>query len=207
MGNILPDRRDLKDENAKPEKVIEPTVLIAVGERMVETAITKEADENARTKDMMSQWQLDGLLNIVTEDSFFNIVSAGLGGMRKTLVNQQPNGDWQPQAYEFEIRPGRQEQPELFMGIRWVDVNNEETIVYGSNGQPIVNVNVHTKNNEDSELKDILKLLAQRQISNDSLIEALQDANDKANAIKSDADAPVVENEPAPKKTRKVKRS
>lgn len=204
MSNILPERRNLKDSDKKPEKVIEPTVLISVGERMVETAVTKESDKTSRTKDMMSQWQLDGLLNIVTEDSFFNIVSAGLGGMRKTLVNQQPNGNWQPQSYEFEIRPGRQEQPELFMGIRWVDLNNAEEIVYGNNGQPIVNVTVNTKNDEDSELKDILKLLAQRQISNDSLIEALQNANDTANNIKN-ADEAVETDDP--KKTRKVKRS
>lgn len=204
MSNILPERRNLKDGDKKPDKVIEPTVLISVGERMVETAVTKEAEKNSRTKDMMSQWQLDGLLNIVTEDSFFNIVSAGLGGMRKTLVNQQPNGNWQPQSYEFEIRPGRQEQPELFMGIRWVDLNNAEDIVYGSNGQPMVNVNVNT-NGEDSELKDILKLLAERQISNDSLIEALQNANDTANEIGKNADKAVETDEP--KKTRKVKRS
>lgn len=201
MGNILPERQDLKD-NVELPKVIEPSVLVTIGERMVNTAIVEDVADTARIRDMMCQWNLDGLLNIVSEDSFFNMVSAALGGMRKTLLNSQPNGDWQPQAHEFEIRPGRQDKPELFMGIRWIDVKDGEDIVYGNNGQPIVNVNVN-KGSGDDDLKEILKLLAKKQVSNDALIDALQHANDTANQAKSEA---TEESAPTPKKTRRVKR-
>ena len=202
MGNILPERRDLKDTPGTL-KVIEPSVLTTVGERMVNTAIVNDVDEESRTRDMMCQWNLDGLLNIVSEDGFFNMVSAALGGMRKTLLNQQPNGDWQPHSHEFEIRPGRQEKPELFMGIRWVDTNNAEDIVYGTNGQPVVNVNVmNKKGSGDNDLKEILQLLAKKQVSNDALIEALESANAAANEAKA-----ATTEDPAPAtKTRKVKR-
>ena len=202
MGNILPERQDLKDDVELP-KVIEPSVLVTVGERMVNTAIAEDVAATARTRDMMCQWNLDGLLNIVSEDSFFNMVSAALGGMRKTLLNSQPNGDWQPQEHEFEIRPGRQDKPELFMGIRWIDVKDEEDIIYGNNWQPIVNVNVNRNESDDDDLKEILKLLAKKQVSNDVLIDALQHANDTANQAKAEA---TEEPAPTPKKTRKVKR-
>ena len=47
MGNILPERRDLKDTPGTL-KVIEPSVLTTVGERMVNTAIVNDVDEESR---------------------------------------------------------------------------------------------------------------------------------------------------------------
>ena len=70
MGNILPERRDLKDTPGTP-KVIEPSVLTTVGERMVNTAIVNDVDEESRTRDMMCQWNLDGLCPRMDSSTWF----------------------------------------------------------------------------------------------------------------------------------------
>jgi len=207
--SLLPEVETLKPVDRGETKIIDPNVLITIAKKMVSKTLVERENEDFRTKEMLCRWRIPNLLNAVTEESFFNMISAALDGQKKTLLNQQPNGRWEPCEYEFDIREGRENQPELFMGIRWLDTTGGEDLQY-HNGAPVVNVNVkHAPSPVDSTLVDAVKLLAQRQIATEDLIGMIKEA--KAAAVDATAEtedaAETVETKPAKAtKKRTVKR-
>ena len=173
---MLPEVETLKPANQGETKIIDPSVLVTIAKKMVSKTLVERENEDYRTKDMLCRWRVPNLLNAVTEESFFNMISAALDGQKKTLLNQQPNGRWEPCESEFDIREGREGQPELFMGIRWLDTTGGEDLQY-HNGAPVVNVNVkQAPSATDSTLVDAIKLLAQRQIATEDLIGMIKEA-------------------------------
>ena len=116
--NIIPEeQQSLKAGGPKStKKIIEVSLLESIGSRMV-TKTLQEVDPAFRTKDMISSWRIPNILNAVDESTWFNMVSACLDGQKKTLVNQQPNGNWQPCGFEFEKREDSG-VPLLVMGVR-----------------------------------------------------------------------------------------
>ena len=47
-----------------------------------------------------SSWPLHNLQGNVTEPTWANIINATIAGMKKTISNSQPNGDWKILQYE-----------------------------------------------------------------------------------------------------------
>lgn len=172
--SLLPPKEQYENKHlrdgAKAPKVTETSVLLATAGRMIKTAMVDEYPSDARTRVHVIRWRIPSLLNNVTEDSYFNMVSAGLAGSKKTIENQQPNGRWEPCSYEAEIREGREKSPEIFLGVKWVDLNGAPDLEY-HNGAPVMNINVSSKN-DDSDVKALVKLLAKREIESDSLQES-----------------------------------
>jgi hypothetical protein len=163
------ENKHLRDGNDAP-KVTETSVLLATAGRMIKTAMVDDYPDDARSKVHVIRWRVPSLLNNVTEDGYFNMVSAGLAGSKKTIENQQPNGNWEPCDYEVEIREGREKSPEIFLGVKWVDLNGADELEY-HNGAPVMNINVKS-NNEDNDVKALVKLLAKREIESNEAQEA-----------------------------------
>jgi len=176
--NIIPNEpKSLRlGDQESTAKIIDVSLLESVGSRMI-TKTLQEVDPSFRTRDLISRWRIPNILNAVDEPTWFNMVSACLDGQKKTLVNQQPNGDWQPCGYEFETRE-EDGVPTLILGVRWADQNNAEELIY-QNGAPIVNVNVTTDSkNENGNLEKLLTLLAEGQVSVNETLASLK--KDKA---------------------------
>lgn len=204
--SLLPEVETLKPTTKGGATIIDPNLLISTAKRMINKVIVERENEEYRTRSMLSRWRIPHLLNAVTEDSFHNMVSAALDGQKKTLLNQQPNGRWEPCEHEFDIREGREGMPELFMGIRWYDTSGSEELQY-HNGAPVVNVSVKQQAPvTDDRLVEAIKMLAERQIATEDLISMVA-------AAKTGNDTDTVQNEetvgndttPATKK-RKIKR-
>ena len=172
--NIIPEEQQslrTKDK-ANTKKIIDVSLLESIGSRMV-TKTLLEVDPSFRTKDMISSWRIPNILNAVDESTWFNMVSACLDGQKKTLVNQQPNGDWQPCGFEFDKREDSG-VPTLVLGVRWADQNGAEDLAY-QNGAPVVNVSVKTEAPQESaQLAELLTLLAQGQMSVNETLASLK---------------------------------
>jgi|15BtaG_2_1085339.scaffolds.fasta_scaffold00044_23 hypothetical protein len=172
--NIIPEeQQSLKAGGPQStKKIIDVSLLESIGSRMV-TKTLQEIDPAFRTKDMISSWRIPNILNAVDESTWFNMISACLDGQKKTLVNQQPNGDWQPCGFEFEKREDSG-VPLLVMGVRWGDQNGGEDLLY-QNGAPVVNVNVKTEAPQDNpQISELLTLLAQGQMSVNETLASLK---------------------------------
>tara|TARA_R100000664_G_C2725281_1_gene117430 strand:- start:123 stop:788 length:666 start_codon:yes stop_codon:yes gene_type:complete len=205
--SILPSERDslLVDNPNEPvssgRKIVDPSVLIATAERMV-SRVMVDANPEHRTRESICRWRVANLLSAVDESLFFNMVSGALDGMKKTILNQQPNGEWQPCEYEIEIREINDEAI-ILMGIRWTDIMGQEDVQY-QNGAPAVNVNVTAKTapaQPDSATVELLKLLAAGQLSNQDALNKLQSLAQETAAATVDVEEDVVIKEatPAPK--------
>lgn len=169
-------------------KIVDPNVLMATAERMVSRVLV-DADPDHRSRQMICRWRVSNLLSAVDESLFFNMVSAALDGMKKTILNQQPNGEWHPCDYELDIREINEEAI-MLMGIRWTDQMGQEDVQY-QNGAPAVNVNVTTKSEPakpDSAMVDLLKLLAAGQLSNQEALSKLQSLAESSTVVEVDAD-------------------
>lgn len=169
--SILPEVNESLMKKDTSRKVTDPTALIAVAKRMVEK-VSVEEDVKNRSRNLLIKWRIANLLSAVDETTFFNMVSAGLDGHKKTLANQQPNGDWQPCGYEVEVREVRGEAV-LLLGVKWTDQNGGEDVQY-QNGAPIVNVTVKTPESNNDEMIALLKMLAAGQLSAHDAIAKLQ---------------------------------
>ena len=182
--NIIPEEQQslrTKDK-ANTKKIIDVSLLESIGSRMV-TKTLQEVDPSFRTKDMISSWRIPNILNAVDESTWFNMVSACLDGQKKTLVNQQPNGDWQPCGFEFDKREDNG-VPTLVLGVRWADQNGAEDLVY-QNGAPVVNVSVKTEAPQESaQLAELLTLLAQGQMSVNETLASLKAQEDTTETTK-----------------------
>jgi hypothetical protein len=194
--SILPEQTEtLMDDGRNIRKITDPTVLITVAKRMM-NKVTVEANDENRTKEMIARWQVSNLLNAVDESTWHNMVSAALDGHKKTLVNQQPNGDWQPSEYEIEVREmdGR---AMLMLGVRWTDERGEEDVQY-HNGAPVVNLNVTTKAapQDNTQMLELLKMLAAGQLSANEAIAKLQS---EPATVQPDVEIKAATTESAPK--------
>ena len=172
--SILPEQPEsLLDDKRNTKKVTDPTVLITIANRMVNKVTVDENPEH-RSKELIARWRVSNLLSAIDEATWHNMVSAALDGQRKTLLNMQPNGDWQPTEYEVEIREVDDEAV-LLLGIRWTDERGEEDVQY-HNGAPSVNVSVTAKSdpqNNEATLA-LLKMLAAGQLSANEAIAKLE---------------------------------
>ena len=172
--NIIPNEpKSLRlGDQESAAKIIDVSLLESVGSRMI-TKTLQEVDPSFRTRDVISRWRIPNILNAVDEPTWFNMVSACLDGQKKTLINQQPNGDWQPSGYEFETRE-EDGVPTLILGVRWADQNDAEELHY-QNGAPIVNVNVTTDSkSENGNLEKLLTMLAEGQVSVNETLSSLK---------------------------------
>ena len=205
--SILPEQSDsLMDEKLNTKKVTDPSVLLAIANRMI-NKVKVDDNPDHRSKEMIARWRVSNLLSAVDEATWHNMISAALDGQRKTLLNVQSNGDWQPCEYEVEIREDNNEA--FFMlGVRWTDERGEEDVQY-HNGAPAVNVSVTTKTdpqNNEATL-ELLKLLASGQLSANDAISRLEG---KINDVASEPDIEIKAAEepkkvakPNPRTTRK----
>tara|TARA_R110002012_G_scaffold12735_7_gene56288 strand:+ start:10062 stop:10715 length:654 start_codon:yes stop_codon:yes gene_type:complete len=178
--SILPSERDSllvpnpNDPVPSGRKIVDPNVLVATAERMISRVMVDENPDH-RNREMICRWRVSNLLSAVDESLFFNMVSASLDGMKKTILNQQPNGDWHPCDYEVAIRDVDDEAV-MLMGVRWTDEMGQEDVQY-QNGAPSVNVNVTAKAapaQSDAATVELLKMLAAGQLSNQDALARLQ---------------------------------
>ena len=197
--SILPEQPEsLMDDKTNTKKVTDPTVLITIANRMVNKVKVDENPEH-RSKEMIARWRVSNLLSAVDEATWHNMISAALDGQRKTLLNIQPNGDWQPSESEVEIREVDNEAV-LLLGIRWTDERGEEDVQY-HNGAPAVNVNVTAKTepqNNDATLA-LLKMLAAGQLSANEAIAKLEGSISKPEAKGDDVEIKAAVEPPAKK--------
>lgn len=190
-ASILPKLKSGSLKSIKDtDRILDAGVLKTVAAQMLTSAITDETyGADFRTRTMVHTWPVTGIVGVngYSEDGWFNAVSSQLDSMRGTITNQQANGRWEPSGYEFDIRPfsvGGSVSTMFFMGVRWVDLDNEEDIKY-SGGAP-VNVNVKVQSApaaDNSELKEVMAMLAANQAG-------LQDLLGKVLTTKPAAKAP-----------------
>ena len=175
--SILPEQPEsLMDDKRNTKKVTDPSVLITIANRMVNKVVVEE-DTSHRSKEMIARWRVVNLLSAVDEATWHNMISAALDGQRKTLLNIQPNGNWQPCESEVEIREDNGEAI-LLLGVRWTDERGEEDVQY-HNGAPAVNVSVKADTQNNEATLALLKMLAAGQLSANEAIAKLEGAISK----------------------------
>ena len=175
--SILPEQPEsLMDDKRNTKKVTDPSVLITIANRMVNKVVVEE-DTSHRSKEMIARWRVVNLLSAVDEATWHNMISAALDGQRKTLLNIQPNGNWQPCESEVEIREDNGEAI-LLLGVRWTDERGEEDVQY-HNGAPAVNVSVKADTTNNEATLALLKMLAAGQLSANEAIAKLEGSINK----------------------------
>ena len=194
--SILPEQPETLMAENTSRKLTDPTVLVATANRMVNKVLV-EPDPEHRTREMIARWHVANLLSAV--------VSAALDGQKKTLNNMQSNGNWQPCAFESEIRDV-EGSAVLMLGVKWTDENGGDEVQY-QNGAPIVNVNVTAKtepSGDSAMTLEILKMLAAGQVNANEAIARLEGvitSDDKVEAsvvnvdLKSEEDVVIKEAE------------
>jgi hypothetical protein len=165
-----------KTPNRMAAKVSDPSVLMSVGQRALDKLIASarsemgltegEAVPDHRTRLTNGGWFIGNLLGNVDEATFNNMVVYRASGDREDLVRSQPNGNWQPVAYNFNrwvqnyqtgpsgsatLHP----QPKLLLTIRWMDLKNEAEIKYAG-GAPVLQ-NQTTIVKEQGGLADVIR--------------------------------------------------
>lgn len=202
--SILPEQPETLMAENTSRKLTDPTVLVATANRMVNKVLV-EPDPEHRTREMIARWHVANLLSAVDESTWFNMVSAALDGQKKTLNNMQSNGNWQPCAFESEIRDV-EGSAVLMLGVKWTDENGGDEVQY-QNGAPIVNVNVTAKtepSGDSAMTLEILKMLAAGQVNANEAIARLEGvitSDDKVEAsvvnvdLKSEEDVVIKEAE------------
>ena len=115
----------------------------------------------------------------MTAEGWNNIVSNSIVGMLKTIKNSQPNGEWAVIDYDVKIDYDASKIERIYFIVKFVDLDNQEDLVY-RNGVPVTTtVNVQTspipdelvsalanKKTDDGELKDLIKQLVVAMSSN-----------------------------------------
>lgn len=163
--------------------VVTPRTIQQSGKLLtiMETVLTERSAEKARSKKWKNhrsllcdcQWPLSTLLGSMTEENWTYCIQSAVEGMRKRIVNGQPNGDWHLADFEYVIEVKSDGEEYVLLGGRWVDALNEPDLKY-RDGQPIPDIHVHTpgipaevidalsslkNNNNDSEMKDMIGTL------------------------------------------------
>jgi hypothetical protein len=132
-----------------------------------------------RTRLGDSAWNLHSLQGKVTAEGWANIVRNSVKGMLKTIKHSQPNGEWAVMDYDVKIDFDAEQIERVFFIVKFVDLENQEDLLY-RNGVPVTTtVNVQTspipdelvsaltsKKTDDSELKDLIKQLVVAMASN-----------------------------------------
>tara|TARA_R110002020_G_scaffold381224_1_gene592229 strand:- start:160 stop:822 length:663 start_codon:yes stop_codon:yes gene_type:complete len=127
-----------------------------------------------RTRLCDSSWPLHNLQGNVTEPTWANMINATISGMKKTISNSQPNGDWKILDYETKIDHDSSAIERLFLVVKFVDIENNNDLQY-SNGAPVgATVNVQNspippeliealtnRPNDDSRLAGLLEQLVE----------------------------------------------
>ena len=166
-------------------------------EQMLSENESKNCD-GFRTRLCDSSWPLHNLQGNVTEPTWANMINATIAGMKKTISNSQPNGDWKIIQYETKIDHDSSAVERLFLVVKFVDVDNNNDLQY-TNGAPVATtVNVQNspippeliealtnKPTDDSRLTGLLE----------QLVEAIADKKTPANNTKSE---PVISKDPEP---------
>ena len=132
-----------------------------------------------RTKLGDCSWCLHHLQGKVTAEGWHNIVKNSIVGMMKTINHSQPNGEWAVMDYDVKIDFDGAKVERIFFIVKFVDLDNQEELLY-RNGVPVTTtVNVNTspipdelvsaltnKKTDDGELKDLIKQLVVAMSSN-----------------------------------------
>ena len=138
-----------------------------------------KACKGFRTRLGDCSWCLHQLQGKVTAEGWNNIVSNSILGMLKTIKNSQPNGEWAVIDYDVKIDYDASKIERIYFVVKFVDLDNQDDLVY-RNGAPVTTtVNVQTnpipdelvsaltsKKTDDGELKDLIKQLVVAMSSN-----------------------------------------
>ena len=174
--NPFSTKQETQDNSGKKSYVNQTSLLMKVLNEVASAhkIPSKKAKEctDFRSKLGDCSWPLHQLQGKVTEEGWNLIVQNSINGMLKTIRNSQPNGEWKVMDYEVKIDHAVDGVERLFFVVKFVDVDNNDELVY-RNGVPIsTTVNVNTspiapeivealtsKSTDDGELKDLIKQL------------------------------------------------
>ena len=196
-------------ERAKPQTndnnnpIINQTALLlrVVNEVFDEQRLSSENASNCegfRTRLADASWPLHNLQGKVTEPTWANMINATIAGMKKTISNSQPNGDWKILNFDTKIEHDTDKIERFFLVVKFVDVDNNDDLQY-RNGAPVTTtVNVQT----NPIPQEVVDALTNRQTDDsrlagliEQLVTAITDKTTTSTQVSSES---FVEPEPEP---------